>query len=198
MAVHRTDSSGRRHLRQAPLARRSSMLVASGAFFRALDRGWRLKNGGAAAYAAGKYDATVRQLSSTIKADNVSATRGGQGAVSPRACLSQARPVHPRHRRSRRGVWLGLSASERTAALVNRGLAYRAAGLKTQGDAEIASARKDDSNGAGRQADREQRQRRREPASSMGAFSTEVRPEGATGDHDCFGRARTSAAAPGP
>ena len=36
-------------------------------------------------------------------------------------------------------MWLGLPASERTAALVNRSLAYRAAGLSSQADTELAA-----------------------------------------------------------
>ncbi|MGD9502766.1 MAG: SPOR domain-containing protein [Methyloceanibacter sp.] len=38
-------------------------------------------------------------------------------------------------------VWLGLPESDRVKALVNRGLAYRAAGLSREADAELASAR---------------------------------------------------------
>src|SRR5262249_61852504 len=44
-------------------------------------------------------------------------------------------------------MWLGLSSSERTVALVNRSLAYQASGLKTQAEAELASARKTGSSG---------------------------------------------------
>ena len=39
-------------------------------------------------------------------------------------------------------MWLGLPPSDRLKAQVNRGLAYRAAGLSEQGEAELAAAKK--------------------------------------------------------
>ena len=74
-------------------------------------------------------------------------------------------------------MWLGLPPSERTAALVNRSLAYRAAGLTSQADAELAAAKKGDrggdvdriiaSNGGSGTAN----------TASISGFATEVRTE---------------------
>ena len=70
-------------------------------------------------------------------------------------------------------IWLGLPEPDKVKAFVNRGLAYKAAGLTREGDAEFASARKIGGNsavdtliaeggGAG------------EGAAAIAAFSTEV------------------------
>ena len=74
-------------------------------------------------------------------------------------------------------VWLGLAGADRTKALVNRGLAYRAAGLTQQAEAEIALARKTGSSSEVEKLIAEDGG----PAPAAGAvtaFSTEVRREG--------------------
>ena len=148
-------------------------------------------SGGAAAYAAGKYDATVRQMTSVLQGDKVSATEAAKALYFRGLAYQKLGQSTRAIADLGAAVWLGLSASERTAALVNRSLAYRAAGLKTQADAELASARKDDSNGQVDKLLASNGNAGAEPPSSMGAFSTEVRPEG--------GRATTIAsAAPAP
>jgi hypothetical protein len=74
-------------------------------------------------------------------------------------------------------IWLGLPEPDRVKALVNRGLAFRAAGLSKEGEAELASARK---LGGSREVDQLIADGGGAPASaaSVAAFSTEVRPEG--------------------
>ena len=74
-------------------------------------------------------------------------------------------------------MWLGLSSSERTVALVNRSLAYQAAGLKTQADAELASARKTGSSGEVEKLLASNGGTRRRRRFHHSPFATEVRTE---------------------
>ena len=195
MAVHRTRPLQRDPISSKRLCRRAllSTLIAFGGlgFLTSAYAQEGGLSGGAAAYAAGKYDATVRQMTSVLQGDKVSATEAAKALYFRGLAYQKLGQSTRAIADLGAAVWLGLSASERTAALVNRSLAYRAAGLKTQADAELASARKDDSNGQVDKLLASNGNADAEPASSMGAFSTEVRPEG--------GRATTIAsAAPAP
>ena len=100
-----------------------------------------LKNG-AASLAAGKYDNAVRMLSSTINADNASPGEAAKAlylrGIAYRKLGQPSRAIADLGA----AIFLGLPDQDRVSALVNRGLAYQAAGLSTQGDAEIAQARK--------------------------------------------------------
>ena len=135
-----------------------------------------LKNG-AASLAAGKYDAAVRQLSATINSDN--AARGDAAKAFYLRGLAYRKMGESARAIADLGaaIWLGLPESETLKALVNRGLAYKAAGLTREGDAQIAAARKAGGNstidaiiaeGGGTN----------QGAAAIAAFSTEVHPEG--------------------
>jgi hypothetical protein len=92
-------------------------------------------SGGASAFAAGKYDIAVRQLTAALSSDKLGPTDAAKALyVRGLAHLGAA-------------MWLGISPSERLSAMVNRSLAYKAAGQKTQADAELALARKADKGG---------------------------------------------------
>jgi len=104
-------------------------------------------SGGASAFAAGKYDIAVRQLTAALGSDKLSPTDAAKALYfrglayhrlgqSPRAIADLGA-----------AMWLGISPSERLSAMVNRSLAYRVAGQKTQADAELALARKADKGG---------------------------------------------------
>jgi cell division septation protein DedD len=133
---------------------------------------------GASAFTAGKYDATVRMMTGVLQADKVDPSEAAK-ALYYRGLAYQKLNQHTRAIADLgAAMWLGLPASERTAALVNRSLAYRATGLKAQADTELTAARKGDrggdvdkivaSNGGGGAAD----------TASISAFATEVRTEG--------------------
>ncbi len=132
---------------------------------------------GAATFAAGKYDSTVRQMTSVLQGDKVAPSDAAK-ALYFRGLAYQKLGQHTRAIADLgAAVWLGLSPSERTVAMVNRSLAYKAAGLSNEADAELASARKSGSSGevdnlvasnGGTSVD----------AGSISAFATEVKPEG--------------------
>ena len=135
-----------------------------------------LKNG-AASLSAGKYDAAVRQLSSTINSDNAAPGDAAKAlylrGLAYRKMGESARAIADLGA----AIWLGLPEPDKVKALVNRGLAYKAAGLSREGDAQLAAARKAGGNskvdtiiaeGGGTN----------EGAAAIAAFSTEVRPEG--------------------
>jgi hypothetical protein len=104
-------------------------------------------SGGAATFAAGKFDSTVRLMTGVLQGDNVPPADAAK-ALYFRGLAYQKLGQHTRAIADLgAAMWLGLSTSERTVALVNRSLAYQAAGLKTQADAELASARKTGSSG---------------------------------------------------
>jgi len=100
-----------------------------------------LKNG-TASLAAGKYDAAIRQLSATL--NDGKATTGQAAEALMLRGIAYRRAGKPGRAIADLGaaVWLGLPTSDRARALVNKGLAYKAAGLSSQGDAELAQARK--------------------------------------------------------
>ena len=134
-----------------------------------------LKNG-AASLSAGKYDAAVRQLSSTINSDNAAPADAARAlylrGLAYRKMGDSARAIADLGA----AIWLGLPEPDKVKAFVNRGLAYKSAGLAREGDAEFASARKIDGSaadtliaeggGVG------------EGAAAVAAFSTEVHPGG--------------------
>jgi len=115
-------------------------LLLVGSILPALAEDAGLKNG-AASLAAGKYDNAVRQLSSTINADNAAPTEAARAlylrGIAYRKLGQPARAISDLGA----AIFLGLPDEDRVKALVNRGLAYEAAGLPSQGDAEIAQAR---------------------------------------------------------
>jgi tetratricopeptide (TPR) repeat protein len=183
MAVHRTrprkrNSISGKRLRQAVLL--SSMLIGflgfvSPSFVHAQEGGL---SSGAASYAAGKFDATVRQMTNVLQGDKVAPTDAAKALYFRGLAYQKLGQSTRAIADLGAAVWLGLSPSERTAALVNRSLAYRAAGLASQADAELASARKDDSSGQVDKLVASNGSAAAEPESSMGAFATQVRPEG--------------------
>ena len=133
---------------------------------------------GTSAFTAGKYDATVRMMTGVLQGDKVDPSEAAK-ALYYRGLAYQKLKQHTRAIADLgAAMWLGLPASERTAALVNRSLAYRAAGLSSQADTELAAARKGDrggdvdriiaSNGGSGTAD----------TASISGFATEVRTEG--------------------
>jgi len=115
-------------------------LLLVGSILPALAEDAGLKNG-AASLAAGKYDNAVRQLSSTINAENAVPTEAARAlylrGIAYRKLGQPARAISDLGA----AIFLGLPDEDRVKALVNRGLAYQAAGLPSQGDAEIAQAR---------------------------------------------------------
>jgi SPOR domain len=181
MAVHRKRPllrdpiSGKRHRRRLLLL---GALIALGGlgFLTSAEAQEGSLSGGAATFAAGKYDSTVRLMTGVLQGDKVAPADAAK-ALYFRGLAYQKLGQHTRAIADLgAAMWLGLSSSERTVALVNRSLAYQAAGLKTQADAELASARKSGSSGevdkliaskGGAGAD----------AGSISAFATEVRTE---------------------
>jgi SPOR domain len=138
-----------------------------------------LKNG-AASLSAGKYDAAVRQLSSTINSDTAAPADAAR-ALYLRG-LAYRKMGDSAHAIADLGaaIWLGLPEPDKVKAFVNRGLAYKSAGLSREGDAEFASARKiggsavdtliAEGGGVG------------EGAAAVAAFSTEVHPAAGGGE----------------
>jgi cell division septation protein DedD len=131
---------------------------------------------GAASLAAGKYDNAVRQLSATINADG--ATPGNAAKALYLRGIAYRKMGEPARAVADLGaaIWLGLPEADRVKALVNRGLAFQAAGLSKEGEAELDAARKaggsravDDLIAEGGGAT--------EGAAAIAAFATEVRPE---------------------
>jgi SPOR domain len=134
-----------------------------------------LKSGGAS-LAAGKYDNAVRQLSATINADG--ATPGNAAKALYLRGIAYRKMGEPARAVADLGaaIWLGLPEADRVKALVNRGLAFQAAGLSKEGEAELDAARKaggsravDDLIAEGGGAP--------EGAAAIAAFATEVRPQ---------------------
>jgi hypothetical protein len=168
MADHRKTFRPRRLVLGA-----SFLLVAS--FLPAVAEDTGLKNG-AAALSAGKYDNAVRMLSSTINSDNTSPGDAAKAlylrGIAYRKLGQPARAISDLGA----AIFLGLPDDDRVKALVNRGLAYQAAGLSSQGEAEIAQARKAGGSSA---VDQLIAEGGGTPAgvASVAAFSTSVTPE---------------------
>jgi hypothetical protein len=182
------------------LAATLATLLCAGAVH-AQDAG--LKNG-AASLAAGKYSDAVRQLSATVNSDN--ASPGDAAKALYLRGIAYRKIGEPARAAADLGaaIWLGLPEPDRVKALVNRGLAFRAAGLSQQAEAEIASARKIGGSGEVEKLIAEGGGSV-EGATSVAAFSTEVRPEGQasasnerSGWFPSFGRSSSETAAPAP
>jgi len=97
---------------------------------------------GAASLAAGKYESAVRQFSATVNDED--ATPGQAAKALYLRGIAYRKLGEQGHAIADLGaaIWLGLPASDKVRALVNKGLAYKAAGQSSLGDAEIALARK--------------------------------------------------------
>jgi tetratricopeptide (TPR) repeat protein len=160
-------ASGGRVLSAARLFGAGCALLAASALAHAEDAGL---SSGAASLAAGKYDAAVRQLSSTVNADAVSRSDAAR-ALYLRG-IAYRKLGQPSRALADLGaaIWLGLPDQDRVRALVNRGLAYRATGLSKQADAELSAARN-----AGGNIDQLIAQDGGN-AGAVAAFATEVRP----------------------
>ena len=149
------------------------LAVASGAVAQEVGGSAAFKNG-AASYSAGKYDNAVRQLTAAVNADSVAA---GEAA---KALYLRGMAYRKLNQPSRAiadlgaAIWLGLPASDQLTAQVNRALAYRAAGLSAEADAEIALARK---SGANKEVDALLSDGGGTAEASIAAFSTEVHVE---------------------
>jgi hypothetical protein len=105
-----------------------------------------LKNG-AESLAAGKYDAAIRQLSATVNDDSATQSQAARALMLRGIAYRKAGEPGRAIADLGAAVWLGLPSSDKARALVNKGLAYKAAGLSSQGDAELAEARKASSSG---------------------------------------------------
>ena len=97
---------------------------------------------GSDSLAAGKYEAAIRQLSATVNDED--ATPGQAAKAMYLRGIAYRKAGQPGRAIADLGaaLWLGLPTSDKVRALVNKGLAYKAAGLSSQGDAELAQARK--------------------------------------------------------
>jgi tetratricopeptide (TPR) repeat protein len=90
---------------------------------------------GAASFSAGKYDLAVRQLTAAINSEGLSPESTAK-ALYYRGLAYQRQGNSPRAISDLgAAIWLGLGGSERVSAMVNRGLAYRAAGLSSEAEA---------------------------------------------------------------
>lgn len=99
-----------------------------------------LKNG-AESLNSGSYNAAVRQLSAAVNDGN--STKGQAAKALYLRGIAYRKLSQPGRAISDLGaaIWLGLPPSDKVRALVNKGLAYQAAGLSSQGNAEFARAR---------------------------------------------------------
>ena len=144
MADHRKSFRPRRLAFDGRLLSRGCLLGATLALLctalpaEAQDAG--LKNG-AASLNSGNYNAAVRQLSAAVNDRNSSKGQAAKAlylrGVAYRKLSQPGRAISDLGA----AIWLGLPQSDKVRALVNKGLAYKAAGLSSQGDAELARAR---------------------------------------------------------
>jgi hypothetical protein len=100
-----------------------------------------LKNG-AKSLEDGDYAAAVRQLSATVNDANASQSQAAKALLLRGIAFRKGGKPAKAIADLGAAIWLGLPTSDRTRALVNKGLAYKATGLSSQGDAELAQARK--------------------------------------------------------
>ncbi len=128
---------------------------------------------GVTALNAGKYDNAVRQLSTAIASSSISPGEAAKAlylrGIAYRKLNQPARSISDLGA----AMWLGLPPSDRLKAQVNRGLAYRAAGLNEQGEAELAAAKKSNSDEVARLIAEDGGATSNNTA--IAAFSTEVR-----------------------
>jgi len=183
MAVHRTRPRERNPIygkrpRHAALLLSALMTLLAPGFVNSLHAEEAGLSAAAASYASGKYEVTVRQMTNVLQGDKVSPTDAAKALYFRGLAYQKLGQSTRAIADLGAAIWLGLLPSERTAALVNRSLAYRAAGLKSQADTELESARKNDSGGQVDKLLASNGSAGAEPGSSMGAFSTEVRSEG--------------------
>ena len=168
---------GRSFPRACSLAAALAVCVAAIGPAGAEDAG--LKNG-AASLSAGKYDAAVRQLSSTINSDNAAPADAARAlylrGLAYRKMGDSARAIADLGA----AIWLGLPESDKVIAFVNRGLAYKSAGLSRESDVEFASARK--INGSAADTLIAEGGGVGEGAAAVAAFSTEVHPAAGGGE----------------
>jgi hypothetical protein len=173
---------GGRRLPRACLIGAALLLLSASGPLRAQEAG--LKSG-SASLAAGKYDAAVRQLSATINSDSASPGDAAKAlylrGIAYRKMGEPARAVADLGA----AIWLGLPEADHVKALVNRGLAFQAAGLSKEGEEALAAARK---LGGNRTVDELVAEGGGTPAAaaSIAAFTTEVQP----GDQSASSRAR--------
>ena len=144
MADHRKSFRPRRLAFDGRLLSRGCLLGAALALLCALAPAQAQESGlrnGAASLNAGKYDAAVRQLSATV--NDKKSTKGQAAKALYLRGVAYRKLGKPGRAVADLGaaVWLGLPTSDKVRALVNKGLAYKAAGLSSQGDAEISRAR---------------------------------------------------------
>jgi hypothetical protein len=129
--------------------------------------------GGVAALNSGKYDSAVRQLSTAIASNGISPGEAAKAlylrGIAYRKMNQPARSISDLGA----AMWLGLPPPDRLKAQVNRGLAYRAAGLSEQGEAELAAAKKANSDETARLIAEDGGATSNNTA--IAAFSTEVR-----------------------
>ena len=123
---------GGRRIPRACIFGASLMLLSALGPAHAEDAG--LKSG-AASLAAGKYDNAVRQLSATVNSENASPGEAAKAlylrGIAYRKLGQPARAIADLGA----AIWLGLPDEDRVKALVNRGLAFQAAGLSKEGEA---------------------------------------------------------------
>lgn len=128
---------------------------------------------GVTALNAGKYDNAVRQLSTAIASSSISPGEAAKAlflrGIAYRKLNQPARSISDLGA----AMWLGLPPSDRLKAQVNRGLAYRAAGLNEQGEAELAAAKKSNGDEVARLIAEDGGATSNNTA--IAAFSTEVR-----------------------
>jgi hypothetical protein len=146
MADHRKSFRPRRLAFDGRLLPRGRLIGAALVLFcalstPALSQELGLKHG-TESLAAGKYADAVRQLSATVNDEKATQSQAAQALMLRGIAYRKGGQPAKAIVDLGAAVWLGLPASDKARALVNKGLAYKAAGLSSQGDAELAEARK--------------------------------------------------------
>lgn len=144
MADHRKSFRPRRLAFDGRLLSRGSLLGAALALLCALTPAQAQDTGlksGAASLNSGNYNAAVRQLSAAVNDRNSS--KGQAAKALYLRGLAYRKLSKPGRAISDLGaaIWLGLPPDDKVRALVNKGLAYKSAGLSSHGDTEFARAR---------------------------------------------------------
>jgi len=146
MADHRKSFRPRRLAFDGRLLPRGRLIGTALAFFcafstPALSQELGLKHG-TESLAADKYADAVRQLSATVNDENATPGQAAQALMLRGIAYRKGGQPAKAIVDLGAAVWLGLPASDKVRALVNKGLAYKAAGLSSKGDAELAEARR--------------------------------------------------------